>query len=187
MGVYFIVTGPGVGGKSKNREKSLDKPYIIDQLRGYLNSEDVFKLEEYFEREEKIYIWGANKRSFRELKNVSKDEYVVDVYKKQVIQIFTFCFYIETKDRQLQNYIGWDAQRQKEDQKPYPYVFFLKNPCSAGCIEKEYFQDAFEKKSSHWLDEQKWFSNSKISLALQKTSAKTVEQLLGIKDRNYFT
>lgn len=179
MGIYFIAAG----NFSKNREKSLDKSFGKNQLQGFLRTEDFAKLEEHFPSGKRVYMWGANGgKSFNQLKNVSSGEYVVDVKNSEVVQVFEFCFYMNTGgNTRLQDYIGWDREKPREKRRPFKYVFFLKNPRppSSDQKEKEYFQSAFDKNANQqWLIGQRWFSGSQVSLACQRKNVANIEELI---------
>ena len=192
MGLYFIAAGPGqpsstTGTRAKNREKSLDKNFSVDEIREYLNPEDVTRLNNHYPNGNGVFIWGANQgRTFNQLSKVSEGEYVVDVKNKKVIQIFKFCFYVDTvDDTRLQEYIGWDKEKDENERRPYRYVFFLKDPQSPGRdqTEKSYFQSAFDMlNNDHWLVGQRWFSDSEVNEALERKRVENIEGLLGISE-----
>ena len=105
---------------------------------------------------------------------------MVDVKNRKVIQIFKFCFYVDTADEtQLQEYIGWDRELPVEERRPYRYVFFLKDPQSPGKEQKEkkYFKGAFELDNSQWLVQQRWFSDSQVTKAMERKNVANIEKL----------
>lgn len=97
MGVYFIAAGQ----VSQNRYKSLEKSFRIKELADYLPEHVIDKLKNTFEKDEDVYVWGANKRSLNELKQVIENEYVVDIKNKEVMYVFRFCFYYRANDTRL--------------------------------------------------------------------------------------
>ncbi|PIQ97439.1 MAG: hypothetical protein COV67_04125 [Nitrospinae bacterium CG11_big_fil_rev_8_21_14_0_20_56_8] len=181
MGVYFIAAG----SSTKNRNKSLDKSFSIDDLQRYISNENFERLRRSFPSERGIFLWGANRGSFRELQNVAQDEYVVDVKNRTVVQIFRYCFYIDTgNDRRLQKFIGWDGEKQLQNRRPYQWVLFLREPQVPNHEQqsKQYFQMAFnEANNSQWLIGKRWFSNDQIREALERTGNTNIEELLGIR------
>lgn len=178
MGIYFIPAG------TKNRDKTLDRAVTSENLRPFLNAEAHEKLKFHFPEGRGIYAWGTDDRCLKGLKKVSTDEYVVDVKKDKVVQVFSFCFFvhIERVDEGIQDYLGWDKLRD------YQYVYFLKKPQkineSSLQEEKEYFQNAFNYENNHWLNAQKYFSDDKVSDAMQMTSSESEEEFLGITSNN---
>jgi len=177
MGIYFIAAG----ASSKNRVKSLDKPHKVTDISKYLSQENIIKLKHYFDEHEPIYLWGANELKHKELSKVKQGEYVVDVKNSDVIQIFRYCFYVETSNQALQNYIGWDYEKPAHLRRPYKYVFFLKSPLNTTRKDKSYFQEAFDQThNQNWLVGQKYFSDSAVKLAFSKKNLSSIEGLLGI-------
>ena len=182
MGVYFIAAG----SSSKNREKTLDKSFQLEEICNFIPSEICDRLRYFFPEGQDIYIWGANERSYPELKKVRESEFVVDVKNKKVIQIFNYCFLIETEDTLLQEHLGWDEEKASKKRRQYKYVYFLKTPRKTK-NDKNYFQEAFGLSlNKHWLPGQKYFNNEKIIDALKKTGSKNIEEFLGIVDTNNY-
>ncbi len=183
MGIYFIAAG----SKTRNREKSLEKSFSVSEIERFLKPTDVMHLKNSYPSGIGIFVWGANQgRTFNQLSNVSKGEYVVDVKNKVVVQIFKFCFYIDAgNDNRLQEYIGWDREMPDYERRPYKYVFFLKGPQSPGRDQKEknYFQSAFEElNNSNWLVGQRWFSGPQVNEAITRKRVVNIEGLLGISE-----
>ncbi len=177
MDVYFIAAGR----TSRNREKTLDKSWNLEKICPFISSEDCDRLRNFSPNGRSIYIWGANDGSFKELKQVRQDEYVVDVSNKEVIQIFKYCFYIKTEDTRLQEYLGWDAEKSSDERRLYLYVFFLRSPQKTINKRKGFFQDAFELSSNqNWLVGQRYFNNEEISNAQIRTCSNNIEDFLGI-------
>lgn len=179
MGIYFIAAGKS----SKNREKTLEKPWNIEDICRFISSEDCDRLRRFFPIGHGIYVWGANKGSYLEVEKVREDEYVVDVKNKKVKQIFQYCFLIKTEDTRLQEYLGWDSEKPHSERRQYKYVYFLRNPFETTNDKKEYFQEALGLLSnSNWLVGQKYFNNKEISNAVINTGSKSIEGFLGIEN-----
>lgn len=179
MGVYFIAAGSA----TQNRQKSLDKAFKRNELQEYLSAQQYEQLCNHFDEHDDVFIWGANVGStYNQLQELKPGEYIVDVKNADVIQVFTYCFTLNTdQSSRLQNYIGWDSELPPQDRRPYPYVFFLKNPQPTKHTEKSFFQEALEETSSHWLDAQKYYADFRIEQAMQKKGFATVEEFLGIE------
>ncbi len=180
MGIYFIAAGPGQGPPySKNREKSLDKGFLVSELTAFLPPESNRLLKQYFGESDQVYAWGANR--LRDLDKLSPGTFVVDVKKKEVVRVFRFAFWLRTNDIRLQEYIGWDSEKPMEKRRPYPFVFFLKSPQTTSRHEKVFYQRAFGREAKpHWLDGQKWFSDSEVRNAMKRVNARSLEAFLGI-------
>jgi len=177
MGVLFIAAG----SSSKNREKTLERPHTLSEIDQFLQMKEREYLKSFFPDGQGVYLWGANPKNFDQLSQVRKGEYAVDVKNKKVIQVFHYCFFIETADTRLQEFVGWDREKAKSDRRPYKYVYFLKSPLSTRQNSKEYFQSAFNQGSNqNWLVGQKYFNDIEISSALQRTSSASLESFLGI-------
>lgn len=177
MGVLFIAAGTS----SKNREKTLERSYTLPEIKQFLQTQEVEYLRSFFPDEQGIYLWGANRKNLDQLSQVRKGEYAVDVKNKKVIQVFHFCFFIETADALLQDFVGWDSEKAKANRRPYKYVYFLKSPLVTTRNEKEFFQDAFNQGSNrNWLVGQRYFNDHEVSSAIQRTSCSSVESFLGI-------
>jgi hypothetical protein len=86
MGIYFISAGRG----SRNREKSLDKGFLVSELTAFLSPEDQQKLKQHFERSDQFYAWGANRLG--DLNKLSPGTFVVDVKNKEVVRVFASHF-----------------------------------------------------------------------------------------------
>ena len=191
MGLYFIPASKGKrsptsGETAKNREKSLEKDFRVNQIEEYLKLEDVTRLNNHYPNGNGVFVWGANPGStFNQLHNVSEGEYVVDVKNRLVVHIFKFCFYVDTAyDTRLQEYIGWDRELPVDERRPYQYVFFLKDPQSPDeeQKEKDYFKGAFKLDNSQWLVQQRWFSDSQVTKAMERKNVANIEKLLGISE-----
>lgn len=179
MGLYFIAAG----SSSKNREKSLDKCFTVEQLSPYLDNNIVDKLKTWFKDDNRVYVWGANPgRSFDQLNKADTGCFTVDVNNKKVPQVFEYCFYIATRDTKLQEYIGWDEEKPSEEKRPYRYVFFLKNPRKNRnpYIDKKYFEVAFKQGGNqNWLVGQRYFTDTEINNAMQVRGCNNIEDFLG--------
>jgi len=183
MGVYFIAAGK----PSKNREKTLEKSWSLENICRYISGEDCDRLRRFFPSGHGIYIWGANRGSYSEVEKIREGEYVVDVKNKEVVQIFQYCFLIKTEDSRVQEYFGWDSEKPYGKRRQYKHVYFLKTPKKTKNNKKNYFQEAFGLSSNkHWLPGQKYFNNEKIIDALKKTGSKNIEEFLGIVDTNIY-
>ncbi len=180
MGIYFIAAGIS----SKNRDKSLDHGFKLNQLKEYISDENFIKLSSFYTPDEDIYVWGANEGvTYNQLKQVKKGEFVVDVKNKKIVQILSYCFAMLTNDTRLQSYIGWDSEKPKEERRPYTYVFFLKNPMKTKRTDKAYFQSAFGfQGNSQWLVGQRYFDNTAVKQALERKKLSGVAELLGINN-----
>lgn len=177
MGIYFIAAG----NSSKNRQKTLEKSHSIAEIFHFLPSNDQNELKKSFSNNDKIYVWGANKKNLKDLQRIREGEFVVDVKNKVVVQIFTYCFYIKTGNTKLQEFLGWDQEKPLKERRPYNYVYFLKNPATTVRREKKYFQVAFDlTHNQNWLVGQKYFSDAEVSNALERTLCRSPEALLGI-------
>ncbi|HAO92469.1 MAG: hypothetical protein A2X99_08755 [Deltaproteobacteria bacterium GWB2_55_19] len=179
MGIYFIAAGTA---KTDNREKSLDKAFKAHELKKF----NIAKIDDFFTPSGNIYIWGATERSFKQLLEVEKNDYVIDVKDTEVKQVFRFCFYIDTgNDSSLQEYIGWDAELSKEEKRSYRYVYFLKAPLQTKNTNKSYYQNAFGFKTKHWLPGQRHINDELIDKALKNTNSSSIEHFLGIANQDF--
>ncbi|NGP75142.1 hypothetical protein G3570_00745 [Balneolaceae bacterium YR4-1] len=177
MGVYFIAAGKS----SKNRQKSLDQSFYLEQLENFVPKNIYQKLKKHFTKEDPIYIWGANKGSKKQLRKVKPGEYAVDVKNKYVMNVFEFCFCYKTPHQKLQKFIGWDEN--KVNKRSYPYVYFLKNPQKPKKNNKSYFGKAFDVyQNRNWLIGQRYFNDVELNQALNRTKSSSVEEFLGIKE-----
>jgi hypothetical protein len=177
MGIYFIPAG----SSSKNRLKTLDKRHAVGEICPFLSPKESDELKRFFNDTEDVYIWAAAQRSFNELSQVSREEYVVDVKNKQVIQIFKYCFFIHTHNTRLRDFLGWDQEKDSGCRRSIDYVYFLKSPIPTKRKLKIFFQTAFNLTSNpQWLIGQKYFTDSEVSAALKRTSCASIEDLLGI-------
>ncbi|HHD63905.1 MAG TPA: hypothetical protein ENK96_05995 [Desulfobulbaceae bacterium] len=177
MGIYFIAAG----SSSKNRQKTLDHPHSREEISQFLSPDWRKLLKSHFDKKEGVYVWGANNRNIKDLAQIKTGEFVVDVKNKVVVQVLKYCFYIETNNTRLQEYLGWDKEKPLADRRPYHYVYFLKQPTPTRRTEKRFFQDAFNLASNpQWLIGQKYFDDTKIINALELTSCSTIEDFLGI-------
>lgn len=177
MGIYFIAAG----SSSKNREKTLDKSYSVEEIRQYMLPKDTDYLKNCFPKREGVYLWGANDKNISDLSKLKAGEYVVDVKNKVVMQVFSYCFYIKTDNKRLQEFVGWDKEKPIAKRRPYQYVYFLKSPLPTTKKDKNYFQNAFDLNSNpQWLVGQKYFNDSEVLAALKRTSTTSLEGFLGI-------
>mgnify|MGYP001227661376 FL=1 len=174
--VYFIAAGKS----SKNRAKSLDRGFRVDELAPYLEPDSQNQLRNLFAGDEVVYAWGANKAG--QLNRFSPGDYIVDVKNKDVVQVFRFAFYFETTGAMLQDWIGWDAEKPISERRPYQFVYFLRAPQGTSRKEKSYFQRAFQLESNqNWLVGQRWFGGSQLEHAMQRTNSDSLEEFLGIE------
>lgn len=179
MGIYFIPAG----SYSKNREKTLDKSHPVEKICQFLSPEDSDKLKSYFPEGEGVYLWGANNE--RDLSRVKAGEYVIDVKNEVVVQIFIYCFLIHTNNTRLQEFVGWDKEKSSDVRRSYQYVYFLKSPVPATRKDKNYFQNAFDLNSNpQWLVRQRYFNDSEVRKAIDRTETATVENFIGILPGN---
>jgi hypothetical protein len=177
MGVLFIAAG----SSSKNREKSLEKEHTFREISQFLSPVDAENLKRFFPDEKGIYIWGANPKNLKDLEQVKTGEYAVDVKNKKVIQVFQYCFFVETLHTRLQDFIGWDKEKSHAERRPYKYVYFLMNPTNTFRQKKEFFQTAFNLESNrHWLVGQRYFDDGELSSALRRTASDSIQSFLGI-------
>lgn len=180
MGIYFIAAGTS----SKNRDKSLEKGFKLDQLQQFLPKEIMSKLSTMIEPHQCIFVWGANERSLNQLDQIRYGEPVVDVKNKKVIQVFEFCFYFETTDSLLQKFIGWDSEKSAEKRRPYRYVFFLKSPKKSIYTKKDYYAEAFNQThNQNWLVGQRYFTDKEVDMALENKNVGSIEELFGLSDK----
>lgn len=178
-GVYFIAAG----ASSKNRSKSLDQGHLRDALADYLDPSTSKLLQEHFDKDEPIFLWGANR--IGNLDKLEFGDYVVDVKNQSVVQIFQFKFIFETSDSKLQNWIGWDAEKPTNEQRPYQFVYFLGNPQKTFRSDKDYFQLAFGLEGNrNWLVGQRWFSDEAIKLAMTERNIASFERFLGVESES---
>jgi len=176
-GIYFIAAGKS----SRNRQRSLDTSFSVRQLRQYIGPPVLASLEKWFRLDEPIYVWGATERKAAELSQVQAGEYAVDVMNKTVVQVFTFCFAYKSSDHRLQRFIKWDEEKPKDARRPWPYVYFLRDPKPTRHVQKSFFQNAFGlAKNAQWLVGQRYFNSREVEAALERTSSSSVEELLGI-------
>jgi hypothetical protein len=90
---------------------------------------------------------------------------------------------IKTKNTRLQEFLGWDKEKPKEERRPYHFVYFLKSPVPTQRTDKKDFQTDFNLASDpNWLVGQRYFDDTEISNALKRTSCKSVEIFLGISE-----
>jgi len=179
QGIYFIAAGRS----SKNREKTLEKTWTLSEISSFVPNHVIEELKHHFPDGQGIYAWGANKRSFNELKQVKPNQFVVDVKNKEVIQLFHFCFWYRTTDTKLQNFFGWDAEKPASKRRPYTYVYFLSRPTKTGIKRKDYFQSAFDLTgNSQWLIGQKYFNEYEVEKALERTKSNNIIEFLKINN-----
>jgi len=181
MGIYFIAAGPGGSPPSKNREKSLDKSFSVSEVAVFLPPGSARRLKQHFGESDQVYAWAANDEG--DLDKLSSGDFVVDVKKKEVVQVFRFAFWLQTEDEdtRLQEYIGWDREKPRGDRRPFPFVYFLKSPQPTHRHEKVFFQQAFDlEENPQWLVRQTWFSDSDVRRAMKHVNVSSVEAFLGI-------
>lgn len=177
MGVYFIPAG----ATSKNRAKTLEVSFSLESLINFVPPRFHQDLNNHYPDGKGVYLWGANTRSFNQLSKVQEDDYAVDVKNTEVIQVFRFCFWYETPDHRLQNFVKWDSEKDAEDRRPYDFVYFLKEPLSTNRKNKAFFQRAFNLENNpQWLIGQKYFNTNQIKTSLQRTGTHSIEEFLGI-------
>ena len=181
-GIYFIAAGTS----SRNRQKSLDRGLQIDAASQHLEPQYQRQLVDHFDEPELVYAWGANRQG--DLRKLERGDYVVDVKNKIVVQVFRFAFNIETRDTRLQEWIGWDAEKPRNERRFYKQVYFLRDPQKTVRTEKSYFQRALGQEGNpNWLVGQKWFSDADLRSALERTNTRSVESLLGIDPGDFPT
>ncbi|MHB8843309.1 MAG: hypothetical protein ACYC7L_01045 [Nitrospirota bacterium] len=137
-------------------------------------------MKKHFSDDDAIYIWGANEKSYSQLSQVQKDDYVLDVKNTEVVQAFEYCFNIKTSNHNLQNFIRWDDDKPIDERRHYEYVFFLKNPRSVKHKDKSRYQRAFGLEDNpQWLIGQRYFNNASIQLAMTSIGVMNVEEFIG--------
>lgn len=178
MGIYFIAAG----NSSKNRYKTLEKSYTVKEICQFLSPKDGDELKKFFLEGKGVYLWGANDKNLSDLSKLKAGEYVIDVKNKEVIQIFSFCFFTQTNNTRLKEYVGWDREKPIEKRRSHQYVYFLKSPKPTIRKDKKYFQNAFNLNANpQWLVGQKYFTESEVQLALAITASVSVEDFIGIR------
>ena len=178
MGIYLIAAGQS----SENRKKSLDKAWSIDQISNYVPSGVIDKLHTCYPTGDGIYAWGANAEAG--LSEIKSGEYVVDVKNKDIVQIFQFCFWYKSDHTRLQGLFGWDEEKPTIKRRPYKYVYFLSNPMRTLRRHKSFLARAFDfEGNSQWLIRQRYLSSQDVDHAMVRTKTKTVQELLGISDK----
>jgi len=170
MGIYCIAAG----SSSDNRLKTLDRSWSIAELENYLSIHDVQRLREHFPTGGGIFLWGANRKG--QLARVQSGEWVIDFQDQRVAHVFRFCFFtFSGTDTRLQRHVGWDEDR------PYPFVYFLKSPECPRNREKKLFLKAFDhSEKPHFFDGQKYLDDEVCSEALRRANSLSVEALLGL-------
>lgn len=141
-GVYFLAAGTS----SKNRTKSLDRPLSYSGVISHLDQNQIRQFREAFRENEHIYAWGANRVG--DLDKLVSGDYVVDVKNREVVRIFRFACFVQTGDTRLQDWIGWDAEKPREEQRPYRLLYFLRDPQETQKNEKAFFQRAFAQEAN---------------------------------------
>lgn len=177
--MYFIAAGQ----VSQNRYKSLEKSFRLEELERYLPEHVLNKLKKSIQGDKKVYLWGANEGSIKQLRQVKENEYVVDVKNKEVMYVFRFCFYYRTNDTRLQSFIGWDQEKPVHERRPYHFVYFLKERQIPIHKDKSYFGRAFGVNNPNWLVGQRYFVDNEVKNALHRTNSKSMEELLGVTER----
>lgn len=173
--MYLIAAGTS----SKNRFKTLEKSWSINDIGKYLSDDIHDKIMYYFPNGLGIYAWGINRPN--EISKVLPGEYVIDIKNKDVVQIFEFCFFFETNNQRLQNYFGWDHEKNKEEKRQYKYVYFLKNPQKTSRKKKSFFGNAFQlSQNPQWLIRQRYFNDELVVAAMNNSNSKNINQFLGI-------
>jgi len=177
-GIYFIAAG----ASSKNREKSLDRALDRRSMQDLLPLSEADRLAASFHAGPCVYAWGANRVG--DLGKLDDGDFVVDVKNKKVVRVFQFAFFFETATTRLQEWIGWDAEKPSEGRRPYQLVYFLRDPKPTMRYEKDFFAEAFRvANNQNWLVGQRWFSDTEVKAALERTNSPTVEAFLGITGR----
>jgi hypothetical protein len=177
MGIYFIAAG----SSSDNRSKTLDRALSSDQLENFLSTADAVRLKQHFPTNKPLYIWGANKLG--RLPSVRPGEYVVDFNNQIIAHVFRFCFFTFTgSDIRLQHQLGWDqGARSTEQPRPYPYVYFLRDPVHSTGRNKQFLLRAFGATDKpHFFDGQKYLDDKAVNDALRRMQLSSPEELLGI-------
>jgi hypothetical protein len=174
-GLYFLAAGQS----SRNRDKSLDRGLSSKQVSNLLSDEARSIFLDGLGDNDVVYAWGANRVG--KLTKLSTGDFVVDVKNKQVVQVFQFLCWVQTRDSNLQNQIGWDSEKPKEKRRPFKIVYFLIKPMSTIRTDKAYFQKAFAQEANqNWLVGQRWFSPREIEEAMRRTNTESIEELLGL-------
>ena len=117
-GIYFIAAG----SSSRNRQKSIDHGLQVDAVEQHLEPRVQQQLADHFEEGDLVYAWGANELG--DLDKLGSGDYVVDVKNTLVVQIFCYVFNFETHDTRLQEWIGWDAEKPRNERRAYNHVYF---------------------------------------------------------------
>ena len=173
-GIYFIAAGQS----SRNREKSLDRSLQVAHVKKMLSGRSGTQFSSHYGQNDTVYVWGANK--IGDLDKLEAGDFVVDVKNKKVVQVFQFGLWIETEDTRLQEAIGWDSEKPKEQRRPYKIVYFLTQPRRTLRHEKSFFQRAFAQEANqNWLVGQTWFSPLDVKQALARTNTQSIEHLSG--------
>lgn len=180
QGIYFIAAG----NSSKNRKKTLEKSWSLDQIKNVVPSAIYSKLQVHFPTGNGIYAWGANEGSLKELSQVRSGEFVIDVKNKEIVQAFKFCFMYKTQNSKIQELFGWDSEKPRDERRPYKLVYFLSSPTKMVIKSKDYFKDAFEQTNSQWLVGQKYFDKYAVQDALKLKNLSTIEEFLGIRNKS---
>lgn len=181
MGIYFIAAGIS----SENRKRTLDKSWRVEDVCGVLPQDVCDRVCAFFPEGNGVYLWGANKSSVPDLEKVCEYEYVVDVKNKEIIQIFEFCFWFKSSDTRLQERVGWDEEKPRNERRPFNYIYFLRNPTKTRRMKKVYFQRAFGlEQNPQWLVRQLYFGDRQVREALNRSGAISIEDFLGITNAN---
>lgn len=183
-GIYLLAAG----SSSKNRKKTLEKAWTLSDIKSLLPDHIIEKLNIHFPDGQGIYAWGANQRSFNELSQIKRGQFVVDVKNKEVVQLFKFCFWYKTTNTDLQNYFGWDSEKPISKRRPYSYVYFLSSPIKTRIRKKDYFQSAFGlTDNSQWLVGQKYFDKHKVKKAFERTQTNNIDEFLKISKNDKYS
>jgi Type I restriction enzyme R protein N terminus (HSDR_N) len=177
MGIYCIAAGSA----STNRLKTLDRAHSIADIEPYLPSRDLHRLRQHFPDGRSVFIWGANRQG--QLPRVRAEEYVIDFNDQRVQNVFRFCFFTFTgSDVRLQEFVGWDEDRRSTiERRPYPYVYFLKNPVRPRDRNKQFFLKAFgATRTPHFFDAQKYLDDQACAEAMRRARVDSLEAFLGL-------
>lgn len=177
MGIYFIAAGTS----SDNRKWTLDRPHRVSDLRPYLPDHQLERLEAAFPGGDGVFVWGANQEG--RIKRVQRDDFVVDLKNREVVQVFRYCFYWDTGgETALQEFLRWDAgKKSTKGRRGYRYVFFLRDPRKPHGRTKQFFLQAFDRASKpHFFDGQKYIGDDEIAKAMSRTNSPTLEVFLGL-------
>lgn len=176
MGIYFIAAG----NSSNNRDKTLDRSHRVEDIIDLVPPNVRHRLREAFPSGDGVYAWGGSDPRHQKVLTLPQDTYVVDIANADVKQVFRFAFGYRAADHQIQNYFVWDDHVPLEARRPYPLVYFLRNPLRTRRTEAQWFRRAFGIGYANWLPGQKLFSRREVQEAMARTKSTTVEAFLGL-------